>query len=69
MAQAHENARTLRPLISTEMWTQLNLFHQEVRQLTSFDVTPSRLVSGLITERGRCSADASGLLSLFPEQG
>jgi methylthioribose-1-phosphate isomerase len=34
----------------------------------AFDVTPSRLVSGLITERGRCDASAEGLLGLFPEQ-
>jgi methylthioribose-1-phosphate isomerase len=34
----------------------------------AFDVTPARLVSGLITERGRCAASAGGLLSLFPEQ-
>ncbi len=34
----------------------------------AFDVTPSRLVTGLITERGRCAATAEGLLSLFPER-
>jgi len=34
-----------------------------------FDVTPSRLISGFITERGICSANESGLTSLFPEQG
>jgi methylthioribose-1-phosphate isomerase len=34
----------------------------------AFDVTPRRLVSGLITERGRCAASAEGLLELFPEQ-
>ena len=34
----------------------------------AFDVTPSRLVTGLITERGRCDASAEGLLGLFPEQ-
>jgi methylthioribose-1-phosphate isomerase len=34
----------------------------------AFDVTPARLVTGLITERGRCAASADGLLSLFPEQ-
>ncbi len=34
----------------------------------AFDVTPSRLVSGLITERGRCEATTAGLLSLFPER-
>jgi methylthioribose-1-phosphate isomerase len=33
----------------------------------AFDVTPARLVSGLITERGRCEATASGLAALFPE--
>jgi methylthioribose-1-phosphate isomerase len=33
----------------------------------AFDVTPARLVSGLITERGRCAASTEGLLSLFPE--
>ena len=35
----------------------------------AFDVTPARLISGLITERGRCDATATGLLSLFPERG
>ncbi len=34
----------------------------------AFDVTPSRLVSGLITERGRCDASTEGLLGLFPER-
>lgn len=33
-----------------------------------FDVTPARLVSGLITERGICAASAQGLRALFPEQ-
>ena len=34
----------------------------------AFDVTPARLVSGLITERGRCAAAEAGILSLFPER-
>jgi methylthioribose-1-phosphate isomerase len=34
----------------------------------AFDVTPARLVTGLITERGRCEASAEGLLGLFPER-
>jgi methylthioribose-1-phosphate isomerase len=34
----------------------------------AFDVTPARLVTGLITERGRCDASAEGLLGLFPER-
>jgi methylthioribose-1-phosphate isomerase len=35
----------------------------------AFDVTPSRLVTGLITERGVCDASCAGLQSLFPEHG
>jgi methylthioribose-1-phosphate isomerase len=34
----------------------------------AFDVTPARLVTGLITERGVCDASAGGLLDLFPER-
>ncbi len=34
----------------------------------AFDVTPARLVTGLITERGVCEASESGLLGLFPEK-
>mmetsp|Transcript_38398 Transcript_38398/g.101888 ORF Transcript_38398/g.101888 Transcript_38398/m.101888 type:complete len:244 (+) Transcript_38398:439-1170(+) len=33
----------------------------------SFDVTPARLLTGLITERGVCAASADGLAGLFPE--
>lgn len=33
----------------------------------AFDVTPARLVTGLITERGVCAASRRGLSSLFPE--
>jgi methylthioribose-1-phosphate isomerase len=33
----------------------------------AFDVTPARLVTGLITERGVCSADETDILRLFPE--
>jgi methylthioribose-1-phosphate isomerase len=34
----------------------------------AFDVTPARLVTGLITERGICAASSDGLLALFPER-
>ena len=34
----------------------------------AFDVTPARLVTGLITERGICAASESGLLGLFPDR-
>ena len=32
-----------------------------------FDVTPARLVTGLITERGICKANKKSILNLFPE--
>lgn len=34
----------------------------------AFDVTPARLVTGLITERGVCAASKSGLSGLFPDR-
>jgi len=33
----------------------------------AFDVTPARLISGLITENGVCAASAEGLAGLFPQ--
>src|SRR5437762_6502805 len=35
----------------------------------AFDVTPARLITGLITERGVCAASRDGLRSLYPERG
>jgi methylthioribose-1-phosphate isomerase len=34
----------------------------------AFDVTPARLVTGFITERGICAANADSVLKLFPEK-
>lgn len=34
----------------------------------AFDVTPARLVDGLITERGLCEASPAGLAGLFPDR-
>lgn len=34
----------------------------------AFDVTPARLVSGLVTERGIAAASREGLVSLYPER-
>ena len=34
----------------------------------AFDVTPARLITGLITERGICVASQDGLAALYPEQ-
>jgi uncharacterized alpha-E superfamily protein len=38
VAAARRNARSLRPLISTEMWAQLNVFHGWVSALTEAEV-------------------------------
>jgi uncharacterized alpha-E superfamily protein len=55
---ARENARTLRPLISTEMWAQINVFYNKVRTLTEADSAPSR-VSGLCAYlKEQCQAHA-----------
>ena len=34
----------------------------------AFDVTPARLVTGLITERGRVAANEAALAALYPER-
>ncbi len=42
---ARENARTLRPLISTEMWVQLNRFHSRMSSLRVETLGPGQLTS------------------------
>jgi methylthioribose-1-phosphate isomerase len=43
---------------------------EESRALNlAFDVTPARLVTALITERGVCAATRAGLQRLYPERG
>ena len=51
---AHENARTLRPLISTEMWVQLNVFYNEMRALRPADLAPERLPRLFATIKEAC---------------
>jgi uncharacterized alpha-E superfamily protein len=43
LKQARENARALRHIISTEMWLQLNVFHNEIAALKRRDIALSRL--------------------------
>ena len=38
---ARENARTLRPMISTEMWAQINMFYNRSRELITGDTRTS----------------------------
>ena len=55
---ARENARTLRPLIPTEMWSQINIFYNKVWQMSAADAQPSR-VSGLCAYfKEQCQAHA-----------
>jgi methylthioribose-1-phosphate isomerase len=57
-----------------EGWTATGI--QKVRLISEkskvanygFDVTPARLVTGLITERGICKANKESILELFPEK-
>jgi uncharacterized alpha-E superfamily protein len=39
---AKQNARTLRPVISTEMWQHINVFHAEMAALTGADIFGDR---------------------------
>lgn len=43
LRNAHENARALRPFISTEMWVQLNVFYNLVRTWGEAHLAPGRL--------------------------
>jgi uncharacterized alpha-E superfamily protein len=50
VTNARENARTLRPLLSTEMWVQLNVFYNRMRAIGPADMVPgslSRLLTGI----------------------
>lgn len=49
IANARENARTLRPLVSTEMWVQLNVFHNRLKQIAPAELAPGGL-SPLLNE-------------------
>ena len=40
---AHQNARALRPVISIEMWAQINVMRHQWRSLTASDVAQPRL--------------------------
>jgi uncharacterized alpha-E superfamily protein len=40
---AKDNARTLRALISTEMWLQINVFHGRISRLGELDVVPEAI--------------------------
>jgi uncharacterized alpha-E superfamily protein len=43
LESARTNARTLRPLISTEMWMQLNVFHRDMTAIVEHELHGDRL--------------------------
>jgi uncharacterized alpha-E superfamily protein len=51
---ARENARSLRPLISTEMWVQLNIFYNRLAALADKDLAPGRLSALFATIKEAC---------------
>ena len=70
IACAHENARTVRPLISTEMWSQINVFYNWVRQLGESDIAPWRISSLCAALKESCQLH-SGITegTFFRDQG
>jgi uncharacterized alpha-E superfamily protein len=67
---ARENARTLRPLISTEMWTQLNVFYNRLAALGDADLAPGRLSALFATIKEACQTH-TGITegTFFRDQG
>lgn len=45
IAAAHHNARSLRHLISVEMWTHINVFNTQLQALRARDVSETRLAA------------------------
>lgn len=54
-----DNGQLMKVLLTPESSHALNY---------GFDVTPARLVTGLITERGICNASEEGIFQLYPEK-
>jgi uncharacterized alpha-E superfamily protein len=67
---ARENARTLRPLISTEMWVQLNVFYNQLAALRPTDLMPGNL-SGLFSSIKEACQTHTGITegTFFRDQG
>ena len=67
---ARENARTLRPLISTEMWVQLNVFHNRLAAIGPDDLSPGRLAPLFATIKEACQTH-TGITegTFFRDQG
>lgn len=67
---ARENARTLRPFISTEMWSQLNVVYNWLRALRPADLSPPERPRVLATVKQHCQTH-TGITegTFFRDQG
>ena len=65
IAFARENARALRPLISTEMWTQLNVFYNHVTALRAGELAEERVAKFCAMIKEGCDAHAGITLGTF----
>lgn len=70
LTSARENARTLRPFISTEMWSHLNVAYNWLRRLTPADLAPSERPRLLATIKEYCQTH-TGITegTFFRDQG
>ncbi len=62
-----EEVKYIQGLSDGEIKTVLLTPEKSAAANFAFDVTPARLVTGLITERGICEASEKGILELYPE--
>jgi methylthioribose-1-phosphate isomerase len=64
-----EEVRTLSGLLPSGEIAEIDILPLDSPAANyAFDVTPARLVTGLITERGVCSATTESIAKLFPEK-
>ena len=62
-----QEVRYIQGLSNNEITTVLLTPEESPAANFGFDVTPARLITGLITERGICEANEASILNLFPE--
>jgi methylthioribose-1-phosphate isomerase len=64
-----DELRTVRGIAADGRAVEVRLMHEASPVANyAFDVTPARLVTALVTERGVCEPNREGLLSLYPER-
>jgi len=62
IAYARENARALRPLLSTEIWTQLNIFHAKLQDVNKPQIRDEKVSDFCAMVKQSCQTHA-GLVS------